>query len=61
MSQLNQMELQTLRHHIGALDNSIQKFQEYSTQAQDVQIKQYFQNSVQEAQQTKQKLMSFLN
>ena len=60
MSQLNQVELQNLRHIIGAHDTAFQKMQTYAEQSTDPQVKAYFQKSAQEAQQTKQQLMSFL-
>ena len=61
MSQLNQQELQALRHIIGSHETSIQKMETYAQQAQDPQVKNYFQTAVQDAQQTKQKLMGFLS
>lgn len=61
MSQLNQMELQSLRHLIGAHDTAIQKMQTYAQQAVDPQVKSYFEKSAQDAQQTKQKLISMLS
>lgn len=60
MSQLNQMELQNLRHLIGAHETAFQKMQSYAQQASDPQVKAYFQQSAQSAKSTKQKLMSFL-
>jgi hypothetical protein len=60
MAQLNQQELQNLRHLIGSHETAYQKLQAYAQQATDPQIKQMFQQSAQEAQNTKQKLMSFL-
>lgn len=60
MSQLNQVELQNLRHIIGAHETAFQKMQTYAEQSTDPQVKAYFQKSAQEAQQTKQQLMSFL-
>ena len=60
MSQLNQVELQNLRHLIGAHDTAFQKMQAYAQQATDPQIKAYFQKSAQDAQSTKQQLLSFL-
>ncbi len=60
MAQLNQLELQNLRHLIGSHETAYQKLQAYAQQASDPQIKQIFQQSAQEAQNTKQKLMSFL-
>ena len=61
MSNLNQIELQHLRHLIGAHQNVYQKLNMYSAQSVDPQIKQLFTKSAQDALNTKQKLMSFLN
>lgn len=61
MSQLNQAELQNLRHLIGAHELAYQKLQTYAQQTTDPQVKAFFMKSMQEAQNTKQKLMSFLN
>ena len=61
MSQLNQMELQNLRHLIGAQETSYNKMQTYAQQATDSQVRDYFEKSAQSAQNTKQKLLSFLN
>jgi type III secretory pathway component EscR len=60
MAQLNQMELQHLRHLIGAHETAYQKMQTYAQQATDPQVKSYFEKSAKDAQNTKQKLMSFL-
>ena len=61
MADLNQMELQHLRHLIGAHETAYQKLNTYSSQAVDPQIKQLFTKSAQDALNTKQKLMTFLN
>lgn len=61
MADLNQLELQNLRHLIGAHETSYQKLNAYASQAVDPQIKQVFTKSAQDALNTKQKLMSFLN
>ena len=61
MSDLNQVELQNLRHLIGAHENVYQKLNVYASQAVDPQIKQTFTKSAQDALNTKQKLMSFLD
>ncbi len=61
MADLNQIELQNLRHLIKGAENSYQKLNTYSEQVQDTQIKQIFTKSSQEALNTKQKLMTFLN
>ena len=61
MPNLSQMELQNLRHFIGAHDTAYQKLNAYSSQAVDPQIKQIFAKSAQDALNTKQKLINFLN
>ena len=61
MAVLYHLELQNLRHLIGAHQNVYQKLNTYSSQAVDPQIKQLFAKSAQDALNTKQKLMSFLN
>jgi ferritin len=57
---LNLMELQNLRHLIGAHDTAYQKMQTYAQQASDPQVKSFFEKSAQSAMNTKQKLMTFL-
>ena len=61
MANLNQIELQHLRHLIGAHETAYQKLNSYSNQVQDAQLKQMFSKSAQDALNTKQKLMGFLN
>ena len=61
MADLNQLELQHLRHLIGAHEIAYQKLNTFSSQAVDPQIRQLFKKSAQEALNTKQKLMTFLN
>lgn len=60
MSQLNELELQNLRHLIGSHETAYQKLSTYAQQATDPQIKQFFQKSAQDAQNTKQQLLSLL-
>nr|MBO2493661.1 hypothetical protein [Clostridia bacterium] len=60
MAQLNQLELQNLRHLIGAHETAYQKLQMYAQQADDPQIRQMFQKSAQDAQRAKQQLLSLL-
>jgi hypothetical protein len=57
---LTQLELQHLRHLIGAHENTEKKLNFYASQCQDQQVKQMFQQSAQSASQTRQKLISFL-
>ncbi len=61
MADLSEVELQNLRHLIGAHDTSYNKLNAYSAQAVDPQIKQIFSKAAQDALNTKQKLMGFLN
>ena len=61
MADLNQVERQFLGLWIGAHETIYQKLNTYSSQAVDPQIKQIFTKSAQDALNTKQKLMSFLN
>ncbi len=60
MSQLNQMELQNLRHMIGAHETAYQKMQTYAQQSTDPQVRAYFEKSAQSAKTTKENLMTFL-
>ena len=61
MANLTQVELQNLRHLIGAHETSYQKLNTYASQAVDPQIKQMFTKAAQDALNTKQKLLTFLN
>lgn len=61
MADLSEVELQNLRHFIGAHDTSYNKLNAYSSQAVDPQIKQMFSKAAQDSLNTKQKLMGFLN
>lgn len=61
MSQLNQLELQNLRHLIGSHETAYKKLNSYAAQATDPQVKQVFEKSAQDALNTKQKLLSFLS
>ena len=49
MADLNQIELQHLRHLIGAHETAYQKLNTFSSQAVDPQIKQLFAKSAQDA------------
>ena len=60
MPKLNELELQNVRHLIGAHDTSFQKLTSYAENCTDPQIKQMFQKSAQDALDTKQKLIGFL-
>ncbi|NLX77553.1 MAG: hypothetical protein GXZ01_09355 [Clostridiaceae bacterium] len=58
--QINELELQNLRHMIGAHDTCIKKLETYVQQCQDPQLKQMLQKDANDAKANKQKLMSFL-
>lgn len=60
MTNISELDLQNLRHLIGGFETNHCKMQGYAEQAQDPQIKQYFQKSAQSAMQGKQQLMQFL-
>lgn len=59
-SQLSEIDLQHLRHLIIGYDTCSNKMQAYANEAQDPQVKQYFQKSAQSAKENKQQLMQFL-
>ena len=61
MSDLNQIELQNLRHLIGAHETSYQKLTNYANTCNDAQVKQMFTKAAQDALNGKQKLLTFLN
>jgi len=61
MANLNQVELQNLRHLIGSHTTAYQKLNSYANTCVDPQIKQMFTQAAQDSLNTKQKLLSFLN
>lgn len=61
MADLTEIELQHLRHLIERHETNYNKFNTYSSQAVDPQIKQIFNKAAQDALNTKQKLMGFFN
>jgi len=60
LAQLNQMELQHLRHLIGGHETMANKLEAYAQQCSDAQLKQMFTQDASAARGSKQKLMSFL-
>lgn len=60
MTNLTELDLQNLRHLILGCETNHCKMQEYSKTAQDPKVQQFFQKSAQNAMQTKQQLMQFL-
>ena len=61
LENLTQLELQNIKRLVQSREISYQKLNAYSTQAVDPQIKEIFTKLAQDALNTKQKLMSFLN
>lgn len=60
MQEISILDLQNLRHLIYGYETSHCKMEAYAQQAQDPQIKQFFQKAAQSALQNKQQLMQFL-
>lgn len=60
MNHISELDLQNLRHLIGGFDTTHCKMQAYAEQAQDMELKQFFQKSAQSAMTSKQQLMQFL-
>ena len=60
MANLSQVELQNLRHLIGAHDTAYQKLNSYANSCVDPQIKQILNKAAQDSLNSKQKLISFL-
>lgn len=61
MANLNELELQNLRHLIGGHDTIHCKLSAYAQDSKDPAIKQYFEKSAASAKQAKEQLMGFLN
>lgn len=60
MVMLNEVELQNLRHLIGAHDTVYAKMSAYAEEATSPEIKQYFEKAGLRAKQTKDQLMNYL-
>lgn len=60
MSQINLLELEHLRHLIGAHDTISNKLESFSSQCSDQQVADMLKTDAQDAKQNKQKLMTFL-
>ena len=60
MAQINEMELQNLRHMVGAHETCVKKLETYAQQCQDQALKQMLQKDATDAKNNKQRLMSFL-
>lgn len=60
MANLNELELQNLRHLIGGHCTIEKKLECYAEQCQDQQLKDMLKKDAQDAKTSKDKLMSFL-
>lgn len=60
MAELSQLDLQNLRHLIGGYETTHCKLKEYADQANDQQIKQFFEKGAKSALDNKMQLMDFL-
>lgn len=61
MGNISEMELQNLRHLLLASETEEKKYEDYANQAQDPNVKQFFQKSVQSAMKNKTQLLQFLS
>lgn len=61
MANLNKLELQNLRHLIGAHCTIEKKLEFYAQQCTDATLKQMLTKDAQDAKSSKEKLMTFLN
>ncbi|SFR67313.1 hypothetical protein [Anaeromicropila populeti] len=60
MNDINEMELQNLRHLLLESVMDVDKYSAYAEQASDANVKQFFQKTVQSATKNKTDLMQFL-
>lgn len=60
MANLNEVELQNLRHLIGGHSTVEKKLEAYEQQCTDPQLKEMLKKDSQDAKASKEKLMSFL-
>jgi type III secretory pathway component EscR len=60
MNNINEMELQNLRHLLLQSEMDEGKYSSYAQEATDQNVKQFFQKSAQSATKNKQQLMQFL-
>ncbi|MDF2543598.1 MAG: hypothetical protein K0S47_3316 [Herbinix sp.] len=60
MANLNEVEVQNLRHLLQFGESDAEKFKSYADNAQDENVKQFFQKSAQSCDKNKQTLLQFL-
>lgn len=60
MANLNEIELQNLRHLLQFGESSLEKYNSFAQNATNPNVKQFFQKSAQSCTQNKQTIMKFL-
>lgn len=60
MANLNEIELQNLRHLLQFGESDLEKYKSYAENSQDQYVKQFFQKSTQSCTKNKQTIMQFL-
>lgn len=60
MANLSEVELQHVRHILQFGESDAEKFRSYAQNAQDQNVKQFFEKSAQSCEQNRQKIMQFL-
>ena len=60
MANINEVELQHVRHLLQFGEADAEKFNSYAQNCQDQNVKQFFQKSAQSCEQNRQKILQFL-
>lgn len=60
MTNINEMELQNIRHLLQFGEADYEKYQQYANQATDANIKQFFEKAAQSATKNKSTIMKFI-
>jgi type III secretory pathway component EscR len=60
MANLNEVELQHVRHLLQFSESDIEKFNSYAQSAQDQNVKDFFQKSAQSCEKNRQTILQFL-
>ncbi|MHB8128834.1 MAG: hypothetical protein ACYDEX_07545 [Mobilitalea sp.] len=60
MTNLTEVELQHVRHLLQFGETDVEKFNNYAQNAQDQQVKQFFEKSAQSSEKNRQTILQFL-
>lgn len=60
MTKLTEVELQHVRHLLQFGETDVEKFNNYAQNAQDQQVKQFFEKSAQSSEKNRQTILQFL-